>query len=45
VYAFSGQDVLGFAFPKGSALRQDFDRFLIKLGPEKLKEMIDIGSK
>ena len=45
VYAFRGQDVLGFAFPKGSALRQDFDRFLIKLGPEKLKQMIDNASK
>jgi hypothetical protein len=45
VYAFRGQDVLGFAFPKGSALRQDFDRFLIKLGPEKLKEIIDNASK
>ncbi len=45
VYAFRGNDVLGFAFPKGSALRQDFDQFLIKLGPDKLKEIIDNASK
>jgi polar amino acid transport system substrate-binding protein len=45
VYVFRGNDVLGFAFPKGSALRPAFDQFLIKLGPEKLKEIIDNASK
>ncbi len=40
-YVFSGFDVFGFAFPKGSALRSDFDQYLKKdLGPEKLKALI-----
>lgn len=45
VHAFTGKDVLGFAFPKGSALRNDFDKFLIELGPDKLQEMITNASK
>lgn len=40
-YVFKGFDVLGFAFAKGSKLRDDFDKFLVELGPEKLKAMID----
>jgi len=45
VYAFEGKDVLGFAFAKGSALRGDFDRFLIELGPDRLREIIANASK
>jgi len=45
VYAFKGKDVLGFAFAKGSALRDDFDRFLIELGPDRLKEIIANASR
>jgi polar amino acid transport system substrate-binding protein len=41
VRAFSGFDTLGFAFPKGSPMRDDFDRYLKELGPEKLKAIID----
>lgn len=40
VRAFSGFDTLGFAFPKGSPMRDDFDRYLEELGPEKLKAII-----
>lgn len=40
-YEFKGVDVLGFAFAKGSKLRDDFDKFLVELGPEKLKAIID----
>ncbi len=40
-YVFSGFDRFGFAFPKGSPLRDDFDRYLNELGPEKLKAIID----
>jgi polar amino acid transport system substrate-binding protein len=40
-YVFSGFDAFGFAFPKGSPLRADFDRYLDGLGPEKLKAVID----
>lgn len=40
-YVFSGFDRFGFAFPKGSPLRDDFDRYLTELGPEKLKTIID----
>ena len=35
-YVFSGFDRFGFAFPKGSKLREDFDRYLDELGQEKL---------
>jgi polar amino acid transport system substrate-binding protein len=40
-YVFSGFDRFGFAFPKGSALRADFDKYLSELGPEKLKAITD----
>lgn len=40
-YIFTGFDRFGFAFPKGSPLRADFDRYLDELGPEKLKALID----
>jgi polar amino acid transport system substrate-binding protein len=40
-YVFSGFDTFGFAFPKGSALRGDFDQYLNKdLGQEGLKAII-----
>jgi len=45
VYAFSGKDVLGFAFAKGSDMRDDFNKFLVELGPNKLEEMINNASK
>lgn len=40
-YVFSGFDRFGYAFPKGSALRADFDRYLVELGPEKRQAIID----
>lgn len=40
-YIFTGFDTFGFAFPKGSPLRDDFDRYLTELGPQKLKAIID----
>lgn len=40
-YVFTGFDRFGFAFPKGSPLRDDFDRYLKELGPEKLKTIAD----
>jgi polar amino acid transport system substrate-binding protein len=40
-YVFEGIDKLGFAFPKGSALRADFDKYLDELGPEKRQAIID----
>lgn len=40
-YSFSGLDQLGFAFAKGSAMRDDFDRYLVELGPEKIKAILD----
>jgi polar amino acid transport system substrate-binding protein len=40
-YVFEGIDKLGFAFPKGSALRVDFDKYLDELGPEKKQAIID----
>lgn len=40
-YVFTGFDRFGFAFPKGSPLRDDFDRYLKDLGPEKLKVIAD----
>ena len=39
-YVFTGFDTFGFAFPKGSELRADFDRYMNELGPEKLKAII-----
>ncbi len=40
-YAFTGLDKLGFAFAKGSPLRDDFDKYLVELGPEKIKSIVD----
>jgi len=41
-YVFSGFDRFGFAFPKGSELRDDFDRYLNEeLGAEGLQAIID----
>ena len=40
-YVFTGFDRFGFAFPKGSPLRDDFDRYLKEIGPEKLKVIAD----
>ncbi|MDD3519030.1 MAG: transporter substrate-binding domain-containing protein [Chromatiales bacterium] len=40
-YVFTGFDRFGYAFPKGSALRDDFDRYLAELGPEGLQAIID----
>ena len=40
-YVFEGIDTLGFAFPKGSELRADFDKYLVELGPEKKQAIID----
>ena len=40
-YQVVGFDNLGFAFKKGSKLRDDFNLYLAELGPEKLKEIIN----
>ncbi|MDQ5987439.1 MAG: polar amino acid transport system substrate-binding protein [Syntrophus sp. SKADARSKE-3] len=40
-YVFTGFDTFGFAFPKGSAVRGEFDAYLNDLGPQKLKTVID----
>ena len=40
-YVWEGIDKLGFAFPKGSQLRVDFDKYLDELGPEKRQAIID----
>jgi polar amino acid transport system substrate-binding protein len=40
-YVFKDIDRLGFAFPKGSELRVDFDNYLDELGPEKRQAIID----
>jgi len=41
-YVFKGFDKLGFAFAKGAtALRDDFDKYLVELGPEKIKAILD----
>jgi len=40
-YVWEGIDRLGFAFPKGSELRADFDKYLDELGPEKRQAIID----
>jgi polar amino acid transport system substrate-binding protein len=41
-YVFKGFDKLGFAFAKGAAaLRDDFDKYLVELGPEKIKTILD----
>ena len=40
-YVFTGFDKLGFAFAKGSKLRDDFNKYLNELGPEKIKAILD----
>lgn len=41
-YVFTGFDRFGFAFPKGSKLREDFDNYLSnELKPEELQAIID----
>lgn len=40
-YVFTGFDRFGFAFPKGSELRADFDKYLDELGPEGKQAIID----
>lgn len=40
-YVFTGLDKLGFAFAKGSPRRDDFDKYLTELGPEKIKAIVD----
>ncbi|MBN1664365.1 MAG: transporter substrate-binding domain-containing protein [Deltaproteobacteria bacterium] len=40
-YVFTGFDMFGFAFSKGSPLRDDFNRYLDELGPVKLKSIVD----
>ena len=44
-YIFTGFDMFGFAFPKGSSLREDFDRYLAEIGPEKLRAIVDKWTK
>jgi polar amino acid transport system substrate-binding protein len=40
-YVFRGFDTFGFAFPKGSALRAEFDGYLNELGLTKIKVIFD----
>lgn len=40
-HVFSGFDRFGYAFPKGSPLRADFDNYLNELGPEKRQAILD----
>ena len=40
-YVFTGFDQLGFAFAKGSKLRDDFDKYLKEIGSEKVKATLD----
>jgi polar amino acid transport system substrate-binding protein len=40
-YVFTGFDKFGFAFAKGSKLRDDFNNYLAELGPEKQKAILD----
>ena len=40
-YAFTGFDRLGFAFAKGSPRRDDFNKYLDELGPDKIKSIVD----
>ncbi|QWC97363.1 transporter substrate-binding domain-containing protein [Polynucleobacter paneuropaeus] len=41
VYVFKGHDQLGFAFAKGSKLRDDFNKYFTELGPEKIQAILD----
>jgi polar amino acid transport system substrate-binding protein len=40
-YVFTGFDQLGFAFAKGSAMRDDFDKYLNEMGPEKVQAVLE----
>jgi polar amino acid transport system substrate-binding protein len=40
-YVFKGYDKLGFAFAKESKLRDDFDKYLTELGPQKIQAILD----
>lgn len=40
-YVFTGFDKLGFTFAKGSARRDDFNKYLAELGPETIKGIVD----
>jgi polar amino acid transport system substrate-binding protein len=40
-YNFKGFDQLGFAFAKGSKLRDDFDKYLNEIGTDKIKAILD----
>ena len=40
-YVFTGIDYFGFAFPRGSLLREDFNRYLSELGPAKIQAIMD----
>ena len=44
-YVFTGFDRLGFAFAKDSKMRDDFNRYLTELGPEKIKAILDSWMK
>lgn len=40
-YNFTGFDKLGFAFAKGSKLRDDFDKYLNEIGADKIKAILN----
>lgn len=40
-YIFTGFDKYGFAFAKGSKMRDDFNQYLAELGPEKQKAILE----
>ena len=44
-YQIAYADKLGFAFKKGSLIRDDFNKYLAELGPEKIKAMETKWSK
>jgi polar amino acid transport system substrate-binding protein len=44
-YAVPYEDKLGFAFVKGSPIRDDFNKYLAELGPEKIQAMEEKWSK
>ena len=44
-YQIASADKLGFAFKKGSPIRDDFNKYLAELGPEKIKAMETKWSK
>jgi polar amino acid transport system substrate-binding protein len=44
-YVFTGLDQLGFAFAKGSALRDEFNEYLTELGKEKISAIVDAWMK